>query len=168
MPIRRETSKARRLNEKAMEQLREIVRSGGGGPGGPGGGTSGDIYGLITGHFYETQHCRKDDEESQRALWDELKDDILAEHVKRSPGSRPWAWWKWEATEMRRVMGLDRDIVGDETDRLPAFEDPNLPAHFKRNYFGKPNIYDGFLYESEEEYLERLGLLTREEKAATQ
>jgi hypothetical protein len=112
MPIRRETSKARRLNEKAMEELRQIIRSGGAGPGGPGGGTSGDIHGLITGHFYDPQHCQKDDEESQRLLWSELKDAILAEYVKRSPCSRPWAWWKWETTEMRRVIGLDRDIVG--------------------------------------------------------
>jgi hypothetical protein len=142
-----------------MEELREVVRSS---------GTSGDIDALISGHFYELtlQHCRKDDEESQRALWDELKDNIFAAHIKRSPGSRPWAWWKWEAPEMRHVVGLDCDIVGDETDRLPAFEDPNLPERFKQNYFGKPNTYDGFLYESEFDFLKRLHSLLPDEKTA--
>jgi hypothetical protein len=58
-------------------------------------------------------------------------------------------------------------LSGDESDRLPAFEDPNLPERFKRNYFGKPNIYDGFLYEATEDYLARFGLLMPGEKAAT-
>lgn len=59
---------------------------------------------------------------------------------------------------------VDKDIIGDETDRLPAFDDPSLPAFFKENYFGTSSVCDGFLYETEAAYLARLKLLKPEEK----
>jgi hypothetical protein len=61
-------------------------------------------------------------------------------------------------------VGLDRDIVGDETDRLLAFEDPQPTGTLQADYFGKPNIYDGFLYEDEFDFLKRLGLLLTSEE----
>lgn len=68
---------------------------------------------------------------------------------------------------MRPVVGVDRDPDEDDATEcpLPAFEDPNLPDRFKENYFGCPNTYDGFVYESQPAYLARLKLLTREEAA---
>jgi hypothetical protein len=52
-----------------------------------------DLRGLITGHFFEclSRYCREDDEESQRALWDIFRDDILAAQAKYAPKQKPWA-----------------------------------------------------------------------------
>jgi hypothetical protein len=131
-----------------------------------------DVYELVSGHFYDCtlHYCHEHDEDSQRALWEELKDDIVREHLKYSPGTRPWAWWKWEAPEMRRVVGVDRDPDDDDGTEcpLPAFEDLNLPERFKDNYFGCPNVYDGHIYESELDYLKRHKLLLPEERNAQQ
>ena len=148
--------------------MRETIASGA--PWEKGGGNRGqgffDLLGLVTGHFFDfgLHFCQEHDEESQKALWQELRQEILAEHIKRRPRTRPWGWWKFEARQMRRVIGLDIDTMGDDADRKPAFEDPNLRDFFKKNYFGRPNVYDGFLYEEESDYLARLKLLTPEEK----
>ena len=65
-------------------------------------------------------------------------------------------------------MGNHGHTNGEDDGRLPAFEDPNLPDRFKENYFGTPNVYDGYVYESESEYLNRLKLLKRAERRALQ
>jgi hypothetical protein len=65
---------------------------------------------------------------------------------------------------LKCVIGVDRDPEDDDDTEcpLPAFEDPDLPAHFKENYFGCP--YDGHVYESQRDYLKRHKLLLPEEK----
>jgi hypothetical protein len=53
-----------------------------------------DLVGLITGRFVERQHlqfCRPDDEESQRALWEIFRDDILKAQNYFAPDEKPWA-----------------------------------------------------------------------------
>jgi hypothetical protein len=90
--------------------------------------------------------CHEHDEGSQRALWEELTDDIVREHLKYSPGTRPWGWRKWEAPELRRVVGRecinpdhDDDCDGDhDHGRLPADQDPNLPEWAKGKYYFAP------------------------------
>jgi hypothetical protein len=32
-----------------------------------------------------------------RQAWEENREDVVAEWVKRKPGTRPSAWWKWDA-----------------------------------------------------------------------
>jgi hypothetical protein len=170
MPARKPL--ARRANAD-LQKLREIIASGAPwtkpmerSPG------YFDVYGLVHGHFFDfaLHYCKQHDEESQRVLWEDLKGDIICEHLKYLPGTRPWGWWKWEAPEMRRVVGVDRDPDDDDGTEcpLPAVEDPNLPARFKHNYFGCPDCYDGHIYESEYDYLKRHKLLTLEEKKSLQ
>lgn len=62
---------------------------------------------------------------------------------------------------------LDEDDEADcFDDRLPAADDSNLPEWAKgKTYFGKPSVYDGYVYEDEYSYLQRLDLLFAEEKA---
>jgi hypothetical protein len=77
MPRRKEATRAKRLNEQVLNSLREIVLSGKpwtrtGLDGIPG---DGDVYGLISGHFFFPSYCSPEDEESQRVLWDELKEE---------------------------------------------------------------------------------------------
>lgn len=176
MPKRKETTRAKRLNEQVLNSLREIVLSGTPWTKAGFDGIAGDsdVYGLISGHFFFPKYCSPDDEESQRVLWDELKEDIVREHIKYSPGTRPSGWWRWERPELRRVVGRDcvnpdhdDDCAGDHDDgRLPADQDPNLPGWAKgQYYFGTPSVYDGFRYESQPDYLARLKLLAREEAA---
>jgi hypothetical protein len=49
-----------------------------------------DLRGLITGIFFECfdRYCRHDDEESQRALWEEFRDNILAAQKKTCSGHK--------------------------------------------------------------------------------
>jgi hypothetical protein len=169
MPVRRKLARQQTLSTRVIEQLRAIVRAGE--PWGDAKHSAGffDVHGLIAGDWFGFAHyVKENDVEAQRFLWDELKDDIMDEHIKRAPLTRPWGWWEFEAPEKRRVVCRDSDEDdqgnGEDDSRLPAFEDPELPEHFKRLSFGLPCVYDGFLYESQYTYLQRLNLLTPAEK----
>lgn len=90
-------------------------------------------------------------------------------HAHYRPGLRPWAWWKWNAPELRRVVG--RDLAEDDEadcfdDRLPAAEDSNLPEWAK----AKPTLESrlsmtAMFTRMNTGYLQRLDLLFAEEKA---
>ena len=88
MPKRKQTTRRKRLNDQVLESLRELILSGtpwtkrglGADPGG------GDIHGFISGHFFFPDYCSEEDEESQRALWEEVKDDIVREHINTRQG----------------------------------------------------------------------------------
>lgn len=169
MPKRKLTARKHRLSDQKLANLQEIIASGAPWQKGSGhrGEGSWDIFGLVRGHFYDfgLKFCREHEPDTHRALWELLRDDILREHIAREPGTRPAAWWLFDAPELRQVVGLDRAIVGDETDRLPAGEDPNLPEWARgKTYFGRPSIIDGFEYESQCDFLERLSLLTDHER----
>jgi hypothetical protein len=41
------------------------------------------------------------DEGELRELWAVHGDELTAEHVEGHAGSRPWAWWRWNAPEPR-------------------------------------------------------------------
>jgi hypothetical protein len=125
----------------------------------------GDVWALVTGSFFEfcLDFCAtEEDDETKKLLWEKLRDDIVREHIKYIPTTRPWAWWRFDSTEPRRVLGLDHDpdeSNGHDSDDLPAVvEDP------KELYFGLPSHYDGYVYETERDYLKRLDLLTDSEK----
>lgn len=36
--------------------------------------------------------------------WEQLRDALLKEWTSAHPGSRPWAWWRWDAPEPRRLL----------------------------------------------------------------
>jgi hypothetical protein len=108
---------------------------------------------LASGHWFQFTAGRGETEPTEaelRKLWAEVREDFLAKHTARSPGTRPWAWWKFEATEPRLQVAPGPEALG--------------PA----DWFGMPSKYAGMppddMYETEAEYLERLGLLTDEER----
>ena len=119
-----------------------------------------DLLALATGRFYFTEFCHRNDEDSQRALWQSLRLELLSEHISRWPGTRPYMWWKFEA-EPRQKLGADsyEDAKGKKVEYEPQ---PDLRDKGMR--FGRPCAFDGYLYETQEEYLRRKRLLTREEK----
>lgn len=40
-----------------------------------------------------------------REIWKKIRDEILADWVIEFPGTRPSAWWKWDAPEPRQRIG---------------------------------------------------------------
>jgi hypothetical protein len=150
MPIRSETGKAKRLNQKIIDELRELVRCGVPWvqPHDPLPRGYCDLLALVTGLFYFTDFIRvtnpkrgaEEDRETQLFLWSELRQDILDEHIRRKPCSRPWGWWHLEDRESLRVIEIDKNMLA---------------------------CNEGRVYESEQEYLQRHHLLLAGEKAAT-
>jgi hypothetical protein len=61
-----------------------------------------DLRGLVTGHFFECvlRYCQEDNEESQRALWEVFREDILTAQKKYAPGTKPWGC-RFDPTERR-------------------------------------------------------------------
>ncbi len=35
-------------------------------------------------------------EDELRAAWEELRDELIEEHIREFPGTRPWAWWAYD------------------------------------------------------------------------
>lgn len=93
------------------------------------------------------------------AVWQGHKEWVLAEHVKKSPGTRPRRWWQREATEPRRRLGGKGTLSSDVIGVLPTW------------HFGIPTCWheldpdDPPTFESEAAYLERLGLFLPGERA---
>ena len=83
--------------------------------------------------------------------WSELRDELLPTWVEQHPGTRPYAWWRFEAPEPRRQVSSGPESLGPAT------------------WFGCPSSFRGMphdgMFETEAEYLERLGLLTPVEES---
>lgn len=112
-----------------------------------------------------------DDREHLRAKWAEVRDDLMAAHVKAYPGTRPWAWWELDAPRpttrpvrepewvfARRVDGR-RQIGGSGQ---PMHE--KYRAYLPRYTFGIPTMAecdpgDPPQFEAEASYLKRHDLL---------
>jgi hypothetical protein len=101
------------------------------------------------------------------ARWLEHRVDLLAEWTDEHPGTRPWAFWYCEAEEPRRVTEhaeLLMPVRPGSTDwkfhwqqhfGVPAFQQCR-----PREFVGFPTV------EAQAIYLDRLGLLTDDERAA--
>lgn len=53
-----------------------------------------------------------------RAAWDSARDEVLAEWIRDHPGTRPWAWWRFDAPREPLTLAPDR-IWRDEDRTLP-------------------------------------------------
>jgi hypothetical protein len=100
---------------------------------------------LLTGQDWSVLDGPLLDDGALRLAWEQLRDELLAEHVAEHPGSRPWAWWRWDAPEPRRQVRPGPEPIGPPT------------------WYGMPARYRGIppddMYESERAYLTRLNLL---------
>jgi len=103
---------------------------------------------------------------SRAALWLERGVEITSTWIRDNPGSRPWCWWMYDASEPRRCL------VGAEL--LYPVHNPGDWDFVWRGHWGVPAFlqcrplgYVGFpAVESQAAYLDRLGLLAAEERAA--
>ena len=104
-----------------------------------------DFFGdLFDGDLYPTKI----------EAWSDLKDEILPDWIAEHAGSRPSAWWLFDAPGRR-----ERTDGG-----IHPFDRPGYPEHLKKLAFGKPACHatrEDFLaeFEDEEDFLRRHGLL---------
>jgi hypothetical protein len=101
--------------------------------------------------LYGTPFFGLPDLEIVRQAWQEHGEDLLAEWIEERPGSRPFAWWLFEAIPKH-----------GERRTLPGF-----PEEYRDNWLTFDILHtDVFpaMQESEEEYLDRHGLLSVEER----
>ena len=115
------------------------------------------------------------DNRSMQEGWESLRAEILPEWIREHPGRRPYAWWRFDAPEPRRRID-GRLHPFDDPERQEKIEriaqQPGTAADFAarmtETFFGLPaRKYpaDFGRYESELDYLRRLGLLAANETA---
>lgn len=105
------------------------------------------------------------DRDAQRRTWEEHREALLMQWIEAHPGTRPEAWWRFDASEpRRRVAGPE----GIERDRLMAEFEERWPgmSTVRCGHQGLPGVQlPEDAYESEAAYLRRHGLITSEEAA---
>ena len=106
-----------------------------------------------------------------RADWQRHRDELLPEWIALHPGSRPWAWWAFDAPA-RRETSDGSDHPFDRLERRELCEKwhsehPEMrhPERFVELFFGVPAIcVEAARFESQRAYLARHNLLTEEER----
>lgn len=129
--------------------------------------TGHDFFGDGYGHDAESDPTAM---ERMRADWQRFRDELLQEWIASHPGSRPFAWWAFDAPARRETSdGSDHPFDRPERRALCAEWHAQYPAirHDKRFvelFFGVPVIcVESVRYETERQYLVRRGLLTTDE-----
>ena len=130
---------------------------------------------LEHGHawpYLRSDHSFQGDMDHMQAAWSEARGHVMKTWIKKHPGSRPYAWWAFDAPERRRPLHgrlhpFDNPARDEHIERL-RIEHPNYCPDAHRLRFGKPSyllINDDFEtgYESELHYLFRLRLIGDEE-----
>ena len=103
-----------------------------------------------------------------RSGWDQMRDEILADWAKKRPGTRPRAWWRFDAKEMRQRLGGTGQAAFEVLAHVEAYHlgiptswvEPRHADLYGPDFAGVPiDPEDPPLYESQGTYLKRLGLL---------
>ncbi len=133
---------------------------------------------LLTGHDFFTEGYGHDAENDPTAMermredWETHREEMLAKWIAEHPGSRPFAWWLFDAPARREtsdgsVHPFDRPTRRELCDEWHAqHPSEGYDRRFWDLYYGRPAIIVGegmVHYESERAYLARLGLLTSDE-----
>lgn len=137
--------------------------------------TLGDPF-LRDGTFGDVDESAEADA-AMRAAWDSVRSELLDGWITDNPGTRPFAWWRYDAPEPRQRIDGKPHPFGDPSRlavvaNLRATNDADdwLCRAACRLSFGTPTLAglgEGFAsYETQAAYLERLGLLTDGERAA--
>jgi len=97
-----------------------------------------------------------------REKWQEHRDVLLRAFVEQHPGRRPWGWWRYDATEPRRVLSgaaaAEENGAAAGASRRGARASASRDDEFWKWHHGVPwPLADA---ETQAHYLSRLGLLT--------
>ena len=88
---------------------------------------TGDLHAEDPNEFLDLFHLTGNGD-ALRAVWIKHHDDeILEDFITECPGRRPWAWWEYDAPELRRRVG------GTGTEKWIG-----LRAHLPVHAFGIP------------------------------
>lgn len=103
---------------------------------------------LLDGHDHFGDIYR--DPSEAKLLWEGVRSRFLEEHIRRVPGTRPWAWWEWDSPEPRRILQGNADSVLSEAG----------------SWMGAPAT-GNLVVESQAAYLRRHRLLAPSERKGT-
>lgn len=115
---------------------------------------------LADGHFWlflaPPNVRERPGDDVLRAAWELLRGELLPAHIAKAPATRPWAWWRFDAIEPRRMLHAGR--LGPSG----PVESFGMPSRF--GPAGDANAPGDLpVYESQRDYLTRLSLLTEGE-----
>lgn len=128
---------------------------------------SSGVYFLYHGQdFFSQWWChrenawRSSDHEAQaRALWEEWREVMLRDWIAHYPGTRPHAWWTWDAPEPRKLLEGEWSFHDAWPDTLR--EKFKSPRHFGTC---SPTALINPAWETEYAFLQRHKLLTSSER----
>jgi len=134
---------------------------------------------LAKGHHYSFNDTPDPDTaeglQRLREIWEQVREQFMDRWVQKHPATRPWAWWKLDAPELRRRSDGEPHPFDD-----PGYcaEDKRVKAEYPQGIdmlatsYGLPRYSDtdhvDGVYETEYDYLERLGLLAGSERQTTE
>jgi hypothetical protein len=103
-------------------------------------------------------------ERATEGLWREFGAEILGDWILAHPGSRPWAWWQWDAQEPRAaVRGAELLVSKTPTDYEWVWRGHlGVPAFVQCRPRGCTELPQ---VESQASYLARLKLFARGERS---
>jgi hypothetical protein len=110
------------------------------------------------------------DYDALRAGWEILRGELLPKWIAEHPGTRPYAWWLFDAPERRqRTDGVQHPFDNRVRRQRIEAAGEGLKKTGYELYYGRPRalvVKDDFEaeYESEMAYLMRLDLLTDAER----
>ena len=88
--------------------------------------------------------------------WAQLRSQILPNFIREHPGTRPFGWWEFDAPSYR----IQLNDVG-------SIDDRHAGTIYARGGFGIPRLYlhpgDQPIFESQVDFLRRIGELTKQE-----
>lgn len=130
-----------------------------------------DAYYIGTDWIYHSAL----DPDPVKVEWTISRKKILGSWISSHPGTRPYAWWCFDAPEARRRVGGTGTPKHEVLKYAPAYVF-GIPRYWitpqdtgilgKAGFKGKPvDINDPPLFESQAAYLERHGLLSDRETA---
>jgi len=118
-------------------------------------GCSGQTTPGIATRFRPEYFARTDNE--RRRLWEQVRDQLVAEFIEAHPGCRPWAWWRFDAPPERRRRIRPADAMTPANFDWALAKGCGLPSEHHSVV-----IVDAD-FETQAEYLRRHNLLTSAE-----
>jgi hypothetical protein len=76
-----------------------------------------------------TDFCFFWEPEERERDWKAVREEILANWVRKHPGTRPWAWWRYDAPRWTRIWGAWFDgTLPEPRKRLGGIGTPNFES----------------------------------------
>jgi|GEM_PF-5075406 len=94
---------------------------------------------------------------AMKQAWESYRDQIMTDWMKKYPCTRPYAFWKFDAPELRKQISGSGDVDYEGA----CISSDGLPEYWQVEW----DKNDLPTFESEAACLQRLGILTPTEKA---